>query len=111
MIVVSGRYTSSPGSNERSIVHLSADNRDLDSELGGGAGTLDEFLSSLSIITGARFVNEVNTKAGSRIRWIQHDSSLDRTRLDEMLASVGSQTSLEFQKRRRPVDVWSILEE
>ncbi len=111
VVVVSGRFAAQPVSNERVPVHVSADNRDLDSESGGGEGTLDEFLSTLSVITGVRFVNEASVTAGAKIRWIQNDSSLERTRLDAMLANVGSQTSLEFRRRRRPVDVWSIVEE
>ena len=54
VVVVSGRYAPQPVSKERPGLHLSADNRDLDSECGGGEGTLDELLSALSLITGLR---------------------------------------------------------
>jgi hypothetical protein len=111
VVVVSGRYSPPPFSNERAAVHLSADNRDLDSERGGGEGTLGEFLSSLSIITGLGFIDEATVSAGAKIRWLQHDSSLEHGRLAEMLANLKTQTSLEFRRRSRPVDVWSVVED
>ena len=111
VIVVSGRYTAAAVVKDPSAVHVSADNKDLDSENGGGEGTLDEFLSSLSVITGLRVLDEATQSAGSKIRWLQHESSLDRARLDEMLVNLSTQTSLEFRRRNRPVDVWSIVEE
>ena len=111
VIVVSGRYTAAAVAKDPSAVHVSADNKDLDSENGGGEGTLDEFLSSLSVITGLRVLDEATQSVGSKIRWLQHESSLDRARLDEMLVNLSTQTSLEFRRRNRPVDVWSIVEE
>jgi RNA polymerase sigma factor (sigma-70 family) len=111
VIVASGRYIAPPVSKEPFTVHISADNKDLDSERGGGEGTLDEFLSSLSFITGLRFLDEATRTAGAKIRWLQHDSSLEHARVDEMLVNLSTQTSLEFRRRNRPVDVWSIVEE
>jgi thiol-disulfide isomerase/thioredoxin len=112
VIVVSGRYPSPrPVSGEPPLLHLSADNRDLDSEIGGGEGTLAELLSSLSIVTGLRVVDESTDSATMRVRWVQHDSSLDRGRLAELLANLSKQTSLELRRQQRPVDVWSVIEE
>jgi hypothetical protein len=111
VVVVSGRYTSRPVSKESPEVHLSADNRGLDSEIGGGEGTLDELLSSMSSMTGLRFVNDASEFAGAKLRWVQHASSLDRGRLAELLANLSRQTSLEFRRQERPVDVWSVFEE
>jgi hypothetical protein len=110
VVVVSGRYAPRPISKERPELHLSADNRDLDSEEGGGEETLDELLSTLSFITGLRFVDEATVPAGTKIRWTQHDSSLERGRLAEMLANLSRQTSLNFRRQVRPVDVWWISE-
>ena len=111
VVVVSGRYAPRPVSKERPELHLSADNRDIDSERGGGEGTLDELLSSLSFITGLRFVNDATVPAGTKIRWTQHDSSLERGRLAEMLANLSRRTSLEFRRQARAVDVWSVGED
>jgi thiol-disulfide isomerase/thioredoxin len=110
VVVVSGRYAPRPISKERPELHLSADNRDLDSERGGGEGTLDEVLSSLNFITGLRFVDEATVPAGTKIRWTQHDSSLQRGRVAELLANLSRQTSLEFRRQRRPVDIWWVGE-
>jgi thiol-disulfide isomerase/thioredoxin len=111
VVVVSGRFTPRPVSKERPELHLSADNRDLDSERGGGEGTLDELLHSLSTITGLRFIEDATVSADTKIRWVQHDSSLERGRLAELLANLSRQTSLEFRHQERPVDVWSVKEE
>jgi hypothetical protein len=111
VVVVSGRYASRPISKERPELHLSADNRDLDSECGGGEGTLDEVFSSLNFITGLRFVDEATVPTGTKIRWTQHDSSLERGRLAEMLANLSRQTSLDFRRQERPVDVWWVSED
>jgi RNA polymerase sigma factor (sigma-70 family) len=108
VVVVSGRYAPRPISKEYPGLHLSADNRDLDSENGGGEGTLDEILFSLNFITGLRFVDEAAVPAGTKIRWTQHDSSLERGRVAEMLANLSRQTSLEFRRQERPVEVWSV---
>jgi RNA polymerase sigma factor (sigma-70 family) len=110
-VVVSGRYSPRPISKELPELHLSADNRDLDSERGGGEGTMDELLSSLSFITGLRFVDEATVPAGTKIRWTQHDSSLELGRLAELLANLSRQTSLEFRRQVHLVDVWAVLEE
>ena len=111
VVVVSGRYALRPISKELPGIHLSADNRDLDSESGGGEGTWDELLSALSLITGPRYINETIVSAGTKIRWTQHDSSLERGRLAELLANLSRQTSLEFRRQQRPVEVWSISED
>jgi RNA polymerase sigma factor (sigma-70 family) len=111
VVVVSGRYAPRPLSKELPGLHLSVDNRDLDSECGGGEGTWDELLSALSLITGLRFVNDAMVSAGEKIRWTQHDSSLERGRLAEMLANLSRQTSLEFRRQERPVDVWWVSAE
>jgi RNA polymerase sigma factor (sigma-70 family) len=111
VVVVSGRYAPRPISKERPELRLSADNRDLDSECGGGEGTLDEVLSALNFITGLRFVDEATVPAGAKIHWTQHDSSLERGRLAEILANLSRQTSLEFRRQERPVEVWSVFEE
>jgi hypothetical protein len=111
VVVVSGRYTPRQVSNERPEVHLSADNRDLESEIGGGEGTLDELLSSRFRITGLRFIDDTTKSAGAKIRWVQHDSSLERGRLAELLVNLSRQTSLEFRRQDRPVDIWSVIEE
>ncbi len=111
VVVVSGRYALRPVSKDLPGIHLSADNRDIDSERGGGEGTLDELFTSLSMITGFRFLDETTAAASVKVRWTQHDSSLHRVRLTEMLANLSSQTSLAFRRQDRPVDVWSIVEE
>ena len=111
VVVVSGRYALRPVSKDLPGIHLSADNRDLDSECGGGEGTLDEILTSLSMITGFRFIDETTAAASVKVRWTQHDSSLRRGRLAEMLANLSSQTSLAFRRHDRPVEVWSVIEE
>jgi RNA polymerase sigma factor (sigma-70 family) len=110
VVVVSGRYALRPISKELPGLHLSADNRDLDSECGGGEGTLGEVLSALNFITGLRFVDEATVPAGEKIHWTQHDSSLERGRLGEMLANLSRQMSLEFRRQERPVEVWWISE-
>jgi RNA polymerase sigma factor (sigma-70 family) len=111
VVVVSGRYAPRPISKEYPGLHLSTDNRDLDSESGGGEGTWDELLSALSLITGLRHVNEAMVPAGEKIHWTQHDSSLERGRLGEMLANLSRQTSLEFRRQERAVDVWLVSED
>jgi thiol-disulfide isomerase/thioredoxin len=111
VVVVSGRYAPRPISKEYPGLHLSTDNRDLDSESGGGEGTWDELLSALSLITGLRFIDEATIPAGEKIHWTQHDSSLERGRLGEMLANLSRQTSLEFRRQERPVDVWWVSED
>ena len=68
---------------------------------GGGDGTLDELLSSLSIITGFRFINDATSSASVKVHWVQHDSSLERGRHAELLANLSRQTSLEFRRQER----------
>jgi hypothetical protein len=111
VLVVSGRYTFRPLAKDRPGVHLSADNRDLDSECGGGEGTLDDLLSSLSLITRLRFIDDTTASASAKIRWTQHDSSLEPGRLAELLANLSRQTSLESRRQQRLVDVWFVTEE
>ncbi len=111
VVVVSGRYALRPISKDHPGIHLSADNRDIDSECGGGEGTLDELFTSLSTITGLRFIDETTAAASVKVRWTQHDSSLQRGRLAEMLANLSSQTSLAFRRQERPVEVWSVVED
>jgi hypothetical protein len=67
---------------------------------------------SLSEITRLRFIMEdTSISAGVKIRWVQHDSLLERGRLAELLANVSRQNSLEFRRQSCAVDVWSISEE
>jgi hypothetical protein len=64
-----------------------------------------------SEITGLRFIDDAKLPAGAKFRWVQHDSSLERGRLAELLANLSRQTSLEFRRQERQVDVWSVIEE
>jgi hypothetical protein len=109
VVVVSGRYSPRPVSKDRPELHVSADNRDLDSEIDGGEATFDELLICLSQNTGIRFVADATPAGGAKLRWMQHDSSLERGRLAELLANLSRQTSLEFRRENRPVDVWSVV--
>jgi hypothetical protein len=67
--------------------------------------------SILSTITGLRIIDGATKSAGAKIRWVQHDSSLERGRLAELLVNLSRQTSLEFRRQDRPVDIWSVIEE
>jgi hypothetical protein len=66
------------------------------------------------LIPGAKLENNLSGRratagpASVRVRWTQHDSSLDRGRLAELLANLSKQTSLDFRRQQRAVDVWYV---
>lgn len=110
-IVVSGKYELHPKAKDRPVIHIAADDKDLDSVIGGGSGTMAEFLAALSHLHGLRFLDETKGPSISNLEWEQHDSSLDRDRLAEILQNLSKQTSLEFRREMRPVEIWAVIKE
>jgi beta-lactamase regulating signal transducer with metallopeptidase domain/thiol-disulfide isomerase/thioredoxin len=115
-IVVSGQYRFVPLRPDDKYVHLSTDNHDLDDECGGGPGGFPEMVEWLSGFTGVPFVAEAAGPPDVGVELRQHPSTILRKpfpakELDQIIANLARQTSLKFERQRRPVDVWSVSEE
>lgn len=111
VVIVSRKRGERPRAESQSKVHISADGKDLDSIIGGGSGTLADFLASLSTIYDLRFLGESTDLSSVRFDWEQHDSSLDRGRFSEVLENLSRSTPFEFKRQSRPVDAWLVVKE
>jgi peroxiredoxin len=116
VVAVRGQYRFVPLRPEDKYIHVSTGDRDLDDVNGGGSGAFSEWLDWMSSLTGIRFIAETEQPPDLKLQWYQHPSTvLDKPsaaeRLDLVLANLARQTSLEFDRQRRLVDVWSVRED
>ena len=112
VVVVRGRYE--PG--EVNAIHIYAEISD-DHGSGGGSGDFQKFLAATGDRLNLRFVGKPGTDPLTQLRWNFHeDSSSGRmgdrqTELtDKVLQNLAAQTSLSFERERRPMQVWSVRE-
>jgi hypothetical protein len=83
--------------------------------VGGGSGSLEEFLSHVGDKLGMPLVGEVSGGEGQRISWENREDA-DYThmdsRLDELTAKVlknlTNQTGLSFTREKRTIGVWLV---
>ena len=116
VLVVGGRYAFHPlpGANGSTAINVTADLADLNSGSGGGSGSLDEFFKWLSQLLQRRLIDEVQDKPAEKLIFYQRQSAVSDFRaafppkLDPLLDALEMQTSLEFRRERRPVEVWQV---
>lgn len=84
---------------------------------GGGAGKFKEFLDWIGGHVRIRVIDETQTDPSTQVSWSNcTDSHLnkignDPAKIDRLLKNLSRQTSLEFKRERRPVEIWFISEE
>jgi RNA polymerase sigma factor (sigma-70 family) len=95
-------------------IQLYAENKD---PSGGGSGDLPEFLKWVGDRLNLSFVNEAQPDSPTELQWDDHsDSSYARMGerraelTDKVLQNLAAQTSLSFERERRPMQVWSVRE-
>jgi hypothetical protein len=81
---------------------------------GGGTGSMAEFLKRIEETCHRKVIDEVSEPRPASIEWSNNHSQYlaaeKEAKLDELLAVVKKQTSLQFSKEKRPVPVWFIRE-
>ncbi len=66
----------SPGANGSTAINVTADLADLNSESGGGSGSLDEFFKWLSQLLQRRLIDEVQGKPAEKLIFYQRQSAV-----------------------------------
>jgi len=81
---------------------------------GGGTGDVASFFDMLESSTRRKFVDEVQAPRPKSITWSnnhsQYSAAENENKLDQLLAVVQKQTSLQFTKEKRPMPVWFVRE-
>jgi len=79
---------------------------------GGGSGDLASLFEILESSTHRKFVDEVQEPRPKSISWSnnhsQYSAAENENKLDQLLAVVQKQTSLQFTKEKRPMPVWFV---
>jgi hypothetical protein len=81
---------------------------------GGGSGELASLFEILESSTHRKFVDDVQAPRPKSISWSNNSSQYSaagkETKLDQLLAIVQKQTSLQFSKEKRAMPVWFVRE-
>ena len=119
--VARGSYAfhSEPKAYDPMGVNIFADTLDTSQGAGGGSGTLTEFLQWTGNLILIPILNETKETAALQVTWRNnHSSHLDRipaadrpAKIDMVLANLAKQTSLQFTRERRSIDVWFVTEQ
>lgn len=118
VIVASGRYEFHPVPDyfDQRHIHLYIDTLNSDYTGGGGSGTVSKFLQNLGSSYN-RWVIDKTESSDVETQWRYHDSASRRAirkhpaKLDIVLENLSRQSSLQFRKERRKVEVWFVTEE
>lgn len=114
-IVVSGRYLFHPLKAVPAHEGISFTSDPADRTVaGGGDGDFADFVGWLARTFKMHVVDETSDKPAEKITWRQRDSAIHNwqrdnpPKLDAVLKLLGEQTSLDFEKAKRDVDVWLV---
>ena len=116
VIIVSGRYEHHPLPDypKSAAVHFYVDQLNEPGSGGGGSGTMGEMLAQLGNLIHERVINEVQVPEGTILVWRNEQPSQfmnlekDPARVDLLLENLSRQTSLQFRKEKRKVDIWTL---
>ncbi|MEN6625638.1 MAG: M56 family metallopeptidase [Candidatus Sumerlaeia bacterium] len=119
VIVVRGKYKLQlePGADKNDGVFVYVDRLTKNDGAGGGGGGFDSFLKDLESHLNIRVIDESDTVNTVAVNYTlcrdsdQQSINSDPAKIDRLLKNLSRQTSLEFKKERRPVEVWFISEE
>ena len=116
VIIVSGHYEHHPLPDypNTAAVHFYVDQLNEPGSGGGGSGTMDEMLAQLENLIHERVINEVQVPEGTILVWRHGRPSQfenlqkDPARVGLLLEHLSRQTSLQFRKEKRKVDIWTL---
>jgi hypothetical protein len=122
VIVARGRFRFKPadGTYDRTSIHVYEGGPDRGEGGGGASGTIGEFLKDLgNVALPLPVIDETRHDADARVEWRWNRSGYlrgtseeaDRTaRIDRVLANLSAQTGLRFDRERRPMEIWFLVE-
>ncbi|MFA6240128.1 MAG: carboxypeptidase regulatory-like domain-containing protein [Candidatus Hydrogenedentales bacterium] len=120
VVVVRGSYSfhSETSAHNPDAINIFADTLDPNEGAGGGSGTLVEFLAWTGNRINMPVIDETSDTKALQVEWANNRSSALKkvpgeernAKIDLVLANLAKQTSLQFTRERRTIDVWFVTE-
>jgi len=122
VLIASGRFKfrPSPAMFSTGSVHMYSDELDSDTGGGGGSGSLSKFLQRIAGQINMTVIDKTRRSEDTELQWNTHRSSYLRrlkpgtheyqAKLEMLLKNLSEQTGLKFERERRMVDKWFVVE-